>query len=201
MFSLRKPNPATLAASLAAARNLPFNYPQTISTIGGLETIKPPAGYVLDHTQSQIGQGRAAFEAAKAAFRGWRQFDLGWVRIANPDAPIQIAQTVAMEAHTLFLWTLNFPRILHVIDEPRRFGFVYGTTTRHVERGEERFLLEFNPVSGAVTYDLMAASRPAHWMVWLGYPYARSRQRKFARESHARMRQIVAEAGQSHESV
>jgi len=194
MFSLRQPDPKTLAASLAAARDLPLSYPPTIATIGGLETINPPPGYALDHTRSQIGQGRAAFGAAKAAFRRWRQFDLGWVRIANPDAPIQAGEVVAMEAHTLFLWTLNFPRILHVIDEPHRFGFVYGTTMMHVERGEERFLLEFDPVSGAVTYDLMAASRPAHWMVWLGYPYARSRQRKFARESHARMRQIVADS-------
>jgi uncharacterized protein (UPF0548 family) len=98
-----------------------------------------------------------------------------------------------MEAHTLFLWTLNFPRILYVIDEPRRFGFGYGTTTMHVERGEERFLLEFDPASGAVTYDLLAASRPSHWMVWLGYPYARSRQHKFARESYRQMRELLAQ--------
>jgi len=191
---LRKPDTATLATSLAAARNLPLNYPQTIHTEGGLESIRPPAGYVLDHTRSQIGEGPAAFEAAKLAFRQWKQFDLGWVRIANPGAPIEVDSVVAMEAHTLFLWTLNFPRILYVIDEPQRFGFSYGTTTMHVERGEERFLLEFDPVSNTVHYDLLAASRPAHWLVWLGYPYARSRQRKFARDSHRRMREIVADS-------
>jgi len=194
MFSLRQPDPKTLAASLAAARELPLSYPPTVATLGGLETMNPPSGYALDHTRSQIGQGRAAFEAAKAAFRRWQQFDLGWVRIANPDAPIRIGAVVAMEARTLGLWTQNFPRILHIVDEPHRFGFVYGTTTAHVERGEERFLLECDPISGAVAYELLAASRPAHWMVWLGYPYARSRQRKFARESHARMRKIVSDS-------
>jgi uncharacterized protein (UPF0548 family) len=194
VFSLQKPNNASLAASLAAARKLPFNYPQTVATEGGLNTINPPPGYVRDHTRSQIGQGPSAFEAAKSAFRRWQQFDLGWVRIANPDAPIKVGEVVAMEARTFILWTRNFPRILYTIDEPHRFGFGYGTTTMHVERGEERFLLEFDPLSGAVSYDLLAASRPAHWMVWLGYPYARSRQHKFARESHQRMRQILADS-------
>jgi uncharacterized protein (UPF0548 family) len=78
-----------------------------------------------------------------------------------------------------------------VIDEADRFGFGYGTTAMHVERGEERFLVEYYPVSGEVFYDLLAISEPAHWLARLAYPFTRSRQRKFARESHLRMGAIT----------
>jgi uncharacterized protein (UPF0548 family) len=191
MFSLLRPSQSSILRKLETTRELPTSYGPPLNTQSGPVGLHVPRGFVRDHSRSQIGRGAAAFEAAKSAFRRWEQFNLGWVRIANPEAPIEAAQIIAMESHTLGLWTLNFTRILYTIDEPDRFGFGYGTTTMHVERGEERFLLEFDPITGAVTYELLALSQPAHWMVWLGYPYARSRQHKFARESHRHMREIV----------
>jgi len=123
-------------------------------------------------------------------------FDLGWVRIANPETAITPNQIVAVEAHTLGLWSLNCNRILSVIDEdipgkPRRFGYAYGTTHLHVESGEERFLLE-QDLAGNVFYELLAISRSRHWLARLSYPYTRSQQRRFARDSHARMAQLAA---------
>ena len=191
MFSLFRPSQSSILRRLETARELPTSYGPPLNTQAGPDGLRMPRGFVRDHSRSQIGRGAAAFEAAKSAFRGWEHFNLGWVRIANSEAPIEAGEVVAMESHTLGLWTVNFSRILYAIDEPQRFGYGYGTTTMHVERGEERFLLEFDAISGAVTYELLAASRPAHWMVWLGYPYARSRQHKFARESHQHMREIV----------
>ena len=151
----------------------------------------PLAGYTRDHTRSQIGQGEAALETAKTAFHAWLHFDLGWVCVANPTARIEPAEIVAVQAQTLGLWSLNLSRILYVIDEPHRFGYGYGTTALHVERGEERFLLEYHPESGALFYDLLAVSQPAHWMAQLAYPFTRSRQRRFARESHRQMRKLL----------
>ena len=194
MFSLLKPSQSSILRRLETARELPTSYGPPLNTQAGPDGLRVPRGFVRDHSRSQIGRGAAAFEVAKSAFRRWEHFNLGWVRIANPEAPIKPGQIIAMESHTLGLWTVNFSRILYAIDEPQRFGYGYGTTAMHVERGEERFLLEFDAISGAVTYELLAASRPAHWMVWLGYPYARSRQHKFARESHRRMREIVADS-------
>ena len=105
--------------------------------------------------------------------RQWLHFDLGWVSIANPEAIITPGQIIAVEAHTLGLWSLNFNRILYVIDEdsprkPRRFGYAYGTTHLHVESGEELFVLEQDPTTGDVFYDLLAISRPSHWLAKLG---------------------------------
>jgi uncharacterized protein (UPF0548 family) len=174
---------------------LSISYGLVLNTEGDSGTQIVPHGYVLDHTRSEIGHGRKAFDAAKDAFRQWLHFDLGWVRVANPEVRIEVEEVVAVEAHALGLWSVNLSRILYVIDEPDRFGFGYGTTAMHVERGEERFLLEYYPVSGVVFYDLLAISQPAHWMAKLAYPFTRSRQRKFARDSHARMRRIAGEVG------
>jgi uncharacterized protein (UPF0548 family) len=194
MFSLRKPTQSLLQERLQTARTLPLNYAVSFETQDGMAAVHVPRGYALDHTRSEIGHGRKSFETACQALQRWKHFDLGWVRVANAEVPIRTGELVAVEAHSLCLWSINISRILYVINEPNRFGFGYGTTPLHVERGEERFLLEFDPASGIVFYDLLAVSQPAHWMAKLGYPYTRSRQRKFAYDSHRRMRERIASA-------
>jgi uncharacterized protein (UPF0548 family) len=118
-------------------------------------------------------------------------FDLGWVRVANPDARIVAGQLVAVEVRSLGLWTLNVSRILETIETPRSFGFLYATTKLHVEEGEERFLLQFDPESGSVTYKLEAISRPRSNLARLGFPVTRTFQHRFARDSHRRMGDAV----------
>jgi uncharacterized protein (UPF0548 family) len=191
MFSLLRPSPSAIQLKLEIAKSLSGSYGIALDTQCGPEELCVPKGYARDHTRTEIGNGEQAFAAARAAFHRWEQFNLGWVRVANPDASIEPDEIVAVEAHTLGLWSLNFSRILYVIDEPDRFGLGYGTTPMHVERGEERFLLELYPVSGAVYYDLLAVSQAANWLVRLAYPYSRSQQHRFARESHRRMKQIA----------
>jgi uncharacterized protein (UPF0548 family) len=126
-------------------------------------------------------------------------FDLGWVRVANPDARMVCGPLVAVEVTTLGLWSLNLSRILEVIETPRSFGFLYATTELHVEEGEERFLLEFDPDSGDVTYKLEAVSQPQSYLARLGFPITRMFQHRFARDSHRRMREAVLAA--THHNV
>lgn len=194
MFSFLNPSKAAIQRNLEIARDLPLSYGIELNTQCGPQNLSVPEGFVCDNTRSEIGNGIEAFHAARAAFLKWRQFDLGWVRVANPAASIEPGQIVAVEAQALGLWSVNFSRIIYRIDEPTRFGFGYGTTPMHVERGEERFLLEFFPQSEAVYYDLLAVSKPANLLARLGYPYTRSRQRKFAIDSHTRMRRAVFES-------
>jgi uncharacterized protein (UPF0548 family) len=194
MFSLLKPAERAIQRDLEIAGDLPLSYGIGLNTEGGPEDLSVPRGFVCDHTRTEIGHGIEAFHAARAAFLEWRQFDLGWVRVANPEASIKLGQIVAVEARALGLWSVNFSRILYATDEPARFGFGYGTTPLHVERGEERFLLEFFPKSGAVYYDLLAVSQPANLLARLGFRYTRSRQRRFAIDSHRRMRRAVIES-------
>ena len=80
-----------------------------------------------------------------------------------------------------------------MIDEPHRFGFAYGTLTEHAEIGEERFTAELDPASGEVWYDVFAISRPGNWLVKLGYPYARYRQKQFSSGSKGAMLRAINE--------
>lgn len=190
MFTLSQLPAAAIAQRVAAAAKLPSNSPPGLSLANGLDpSALLPFGFVHDHSRSCIGHGEPAFNAAKQAFRQWAMFNHGWTRVANPTAHIEIGQIIAMEAHTLALWTVNMSRIVETVDTATRFGFLYATTPMHVEQGAERFLLEFDPVSGNVHYVLEAISRPRHLFARLGLPLSRHFQHQFVRESHSRMRQ------------
>ena len=186
VFRLFRPNDEDNRKLLASAREAPLASPHLLTLADGIAG-SLAQGFVHDLSRSQIGQGVQAFEAARDAFRRWEQFDLGWVRVANADGVILTGQLVAVEAHTAGLWSVNVSRITEAVDQPTRFGFLYTTTALHVEEGQERFVIEFDPESESVTYLIEAVSRPRHPLTRLGYPFARAMQHRFARDSHARM--------------
>jgi uncharacterized protein (UPF0548 family) len=193
VFSVSQLSAAVIQERVAAAARLPSNSPAGLSLANGLNpAARLPFGFVHDSSRSSIGHGESAFAAAKQAFRKWAMFNHGWTRVANPAAKIKIGQIIAMEAHTLGLYTLNMSRIMETVDTETRFGFLYATTPMHVEQGAERFLLEFNPTTGEVHYVLEAISRPRHLFARLGWPLSRHFQRQFVRESHNRMRHDTA---------
>ena len=125
-------------------------------------------------------------------FRNWTQFNLGWVRVANSSARIEIGQIVAVDVQSLGLWSLNLSQIVEVMQTESRFGFIYKTTPGHVEEGEERFEVLLDEKSNSVWYETEAVSRPRNLMALLGYPITRRFQRLFARDSHTRMKLAVA---------
>ena len=175
---------------LAGARAAPPSSPHLLTlTDGPLGT--PPKGFSHDLSRSEIGRGRHVFAAAREAFRRWEQFNLGWVQVLNPMAKIAPGELVALEAHTAYLWSISFNRIVEVVDSPTRFGFMYTTTAFHVEEGQERFVIDFDPESESVSYLLEAVSRPRNILARLGYPISRAMQHRFARDSHARMRRCI----------
>lgn len=193
MFTFSRPSPNWIQQQLHVARKL--NHPiSDLRIVDGSAAVRASKGFAIDHRRSQIGAGEPGFRAAQAALSTWKMFDLGWVWVADLKPTIALDSLVAVVVHSLGLWTVNISRITHVIDEPRRFGFVYSTTQLHVERGEERFLLEWDPATDAVFYNLLAVSQPAHPLAKLGYPITRHFQHKFARDSHQQMRQSVLAA-------
>jgi uncharacterized protein (UPF0548 family) len=192
VFHLTRPTAAVIDRKVAAAGRLPSNSPAGLSLENGLDTsARLPFAFVHDRSRSCIGHCEAAFAAARQGFRQWAMFDLGWARVANPTAPIESGQIIAMEAHTLGLRTLNLSRIMETVDTATRFGFLYATTPMHVEQGAERFLLEFDASTGDVHYLLEAISRPSHLFARLGWPLSRTFQHRFVHESHKRMLQAV----------
>jgi uncharacterized protein (UPF0548 family) len=190
MIRLVRPSPEAIARFLDRQRGQPFTYPNP----GGSRTAEPPPGFVVDHRRCELGRGEPAFEAAKAAVRDWAMFRLGWVEICRPRSqgapPIETGTAVAVLARFSGIWWLNACRIVYLIDEPRRFGFAYGTLPDHAESGEERFTVEWRD-DGSVWYDLYAFSRPASWLVRLGYPLARRLQKRFGAGSLAAMQRAM----------
>ncbi len=192
MLLLRRPTAEAICDFRTAQAKCSFTY----SAVGATATT-PPAGYNVDHTRIRLGEGEKTFAAAREALKRWQQFRLGWVQVCPEDTPIQEGQVVAILARLLGLWWLNACRIVTVRDEGgpvQRFGFAYGTLPDHAESGEERFLIEWDREDGSVYYDILAFSRPRHFLARLGYPWARRIQKRFARESAAAMcRAVVAE--------
>lgn len=186
MFLIREPSEAGVRDFIAAQSSLPFSYPE----IGATREGAPPKGYTVDRYRVRLGEGEEAFERAKGALRGWGQFDLGWAGIVPRGAPLEVGNTVAVLAHHYGFWSLNSARVVYLVestDQTERFGFAYGTLPGHGERGEERFVVERDRESGSVHYDVLAFSRPNLPLAWLGYPFARALQRRFARDSKETM--------------
>jgi uncharacterized protein (UPF0548 family) len=175
---------------LAGASEVPVSSPQLLTLADGLLG-SPPRGFVHDLSRSNLGQGQHAFEAARDAFMLWQPFDLGWVRVVNPSARITPGQLVGVEAHTAWLWSINLSRVEETVDTPSRFGFMYATTDLHVEQGQERFVIDFDPAAESVSYLIEAVSRPRHPFARLAYPFSRAMQHRFAKHSHARMKRYV----------
>lgn len=151
-----------------------------------------PDGYAHDSSRTRLGEGRTAFDAAMRAFQHWKQFDLGWVNVADPSAQIRVGQLVAMVPNTLGLWTVNLSQIVQVEQTASFFGFLDKTTPDHVEEGEERFFLTID-ADGTVWYKIEAVSKPRHLLARVAAPVARYFQHRFVRDSHRQMREVIAE--------
>jgi uncharacterized protein (UPF0548 family) len=186
LLSLRKPTPLEIRAFLDRQRGAPFSYPD----VGATRSTLPP-GWAVDHNRIRLGQGRADFEAACAAVRRWEMFRIGWVEIQGADAPPAAGMVVGPLAHVFGVWFLNACRVVYVIEEERRFGLAYGTLPAHAESGEERFSVEWREEDDSVWYDLLAFSRPGHWLTRLGQPVVRRLQKRFAKASMAAMERAV----------
>ena len=171
-----------VTAFLARQRALAVTYDAVGATARG----ETPPGFTSDHNRQLLGRGPQAFERARAAVRAWTMFPSPWTAIEPAHAPIEKDGVVAVHVRVLGLWWLNASRIVYVIDEPRRFGFAYGTLPGHAERGEERFVVEWLE-DDTVWYDLRAFSKPRHLLARLAYPITRAYQRRFGRASKAAM--------------
>ncbi len=184
MFLLHEPSKAEIQDFLVGQRVLDFSY----DCVGVTGSADVPVPYHLDHNRLQIGSGRDAYERAKGALRAWKMFSLPWIQLCWSDAPIESGTAVAVLAKHLGFFSLNACRIVYLVTEENdqgmsRFGFAYGTLPDHAESGEERFTVEFDHETQAVTYDLYALSKPHQLLSRLAYPYTRKMQKRFAADS------------------
>lgn len=189
MLLFRRPGTAVIRRLLDEQRSLDYTYAERGATAN-----TPPACYLVDRTRVRLGAGEALFDRAKQALQAWKQFDLGWVAVGPPAAPIAPGTDVMVAARVFGIWATNVARIVYLVNEPRRFGFAYGTLPGHMAAGEERFLIDWDE-NGDVFYDVLAFSRPRHLLMKLAYPMVRRLQKRFGRESSAAMQAAVDPAG------
>lgn len=190
MFLFREPSSETIRRFISSQRELPFSYCEVGASAGEL-----PPGYIVDRNRIKLGNGQDVYEVAIAALRNWRQFDLGWVQMVPAGTPVEVGAVVAILTRHFGFWSLNACRVVYLIDDAgptKKFGFAYGTLAGHVERGEERFTIEWHDADDSVWYDILAFSRPNKLLVKLALPLARRLQRRFARDSLSRMTAITS---------
>ena len=195
MFLFRRPDDAFIDRYLSARAGEDFCYDGVGSTVVGPKRLQPAIGYVVDHSRTRLGSGKSCFDLAKSALQDWKSVRLGWVEPFPAATRIEPGAVIAIVACTHGIWSINPGRIVYTVDERSepcdRFGFAYGTLPGHAAAGEERFLVEWDRLSGEVFYDVCAFSRPHHWLARVAYPYLRHRQRRFARDSAAMMQSSV----------
>lgn len=192
MMLLRRPSVEFVAKYLRSQQAAPLSY-DFVGASQSIPDCSTPSDFVLDRRREQIGSGEAAWQRAKQAVQQWVMFQNGWTELHAPAGPPRIGNVVAMQTWLGGFWWLNPCRVLYEIDEDRRFGFGYGTLLDHVERGEERFLVE-RDADGRVWYDLASFSRPRHILLRLCYPLTRRVQLRFGVDSMRVMRSFVETA-------
>ena len=144
-----------------------LSYPEIGATAGEL-----PAGYHHVHASAVVGHGKDDFEAAAATLLTWDMHRRCGIRVLH-GPPIEVGADVEMR----WLGRRIPCRVVDVVDETCRRGFAYGTLSGHPERGEERFVVSFEPGTEVVTATITAFSRPGSWATRVAGPIGRRVQR------------------------
>jgi uncharacterized protein (UPF0548 family) len=185
MISLTKPTAEQLRRLNDGFANRPLSYDAGLLKLAHATPGLPGSirawlgdGWFIDRYAEVVGHGPADLDSAKEAVRTWKMFDQAWTEPVTPVVTVDVGNDVAYTARVLGVWWSYGCRILEVIDEPSRFGFVYGTIDGHAERGEELFQVALL-ANDDVEFSLVAMSRPGTWFAWPGLAFARRAQRRF----------------------
>lgn len=187
MFHLLSPTDDAIRSTLRGLAEAPFTYAAVGATLAPLPAA--PRGFVLDRYGVELGRGRRVFERARDALSRIENYPASFTRIVRAHdelAPGALFATVA--AHLGFA-SVHPCRVIHVVREPDRFGFTFGTLPGHAESGEETFTVTTR--DDLVRYEVLSFSRPIGLLARLAAPVARLYQRRFQRETLATMRAKV----------
>ena len=163
LFGLRfgRPDETELDRLLAAARAAAPSYDHVGST---LDPDRWAAAAVRVRHRT-VGHGPVAFEAARQALRTWvPQLGIG-AAVEPAGQPVVTGATVLIVLRRGPLHVVAPDRIVGVIDEPRRFGYAYGSLPGHPERGEESFVVEHlddDSVRATIRVQAGPGTLPAH---------------------------------------
>ncbi|MDB5044810.1 MAG: hypothetical protein JWQ08_860 [Deinococcus sp.] len=161
-MKLSRGSPTALKREVERLQHLPVTYKQVGVTLEA--SGKQQKLYTV-----WLGSGDATFQQARAALSSWQTHRSTWLQLFPASSPPAEGQTVLVLLKTAGLCLSFGCRVVRVIDEARRYGFVYGTLPGHPESGEELFVTEWQP-DDRVSFTLSAVSVPANLLYALGRP-------------------------------
>jgi uncharacterized protein (UPF0548 family) len=144
-----------------------------------LEPERVPAGFRVFRHEAAIGSGAERWAEAAAEVLEWGLQRGAGIRVSTPR--VVVGDDVTLTIPLLGVVPVKaYARVLAVVDEPARRGFVYGTLPGHPERGEEAFLVTIDD-AGTVRVVVEGFSRPAPGIWMLGAPVLRLVQAIYTR--------------------
>jgi uncharacterized protein (UPF0548 family) len=144
-----------------------------------LEPERVPAGFRVFRHEAAIGSGAERWASASAEVLDWGLQRGAGIRVSTPT--VVVGDDVTLTIPLLGIVPVKaYARVLAVVDEPTRRGFVYGTLPGHPERGEEAFLVTIDD-AGIVRVVVQGFSRPAPGIWTLGTPALRLVQAIYTR--------------------
>jgi uncharacterized protein (UPF0548 family) len=149
--------------------------PVTCDGVGSTEDGPLPSGYRHDRESIVVGTGPEAWNAGRVALTTWKAHQHAGVAISPADALLEAGTVVIATTRLGPIWVVAPCRIVYTTNETDRFGFAYGTLPGHPEEGEEAFHVQ-RRADGSVSFEIVAFSRPATWLVRLAGPIGRAAQ-------------------------
>lgn len=159
---------------------------------GQSATANPP-GYRINSLTAVIGHGKDAYRRAAHALNTGEAFELSWARFWRRGRGHRwtSGDSVVIAARLLpFIWIANVNEVVRTESRRRSVAVTWGTSARHVLRGEERVEVWQDP-TGDVSFRLRSFSRPHAFVAWLTYPVVLYMQQKFAKDVFRRLKQIT----------
>lgn len=130
-----------------------------------------PEGFRVHRSVEALGRGDDVFARACDGLRLWEAHRRAGVTLWPETPRLRAGTTLLVQLRVGPVHVVGGCRVIHVIDEPHRFGFVYATLPSHPEIGEESFVVTSR--EGDVTFEVVSISRWRDPVVRLGSPVAR----------------------------
>lgn len=112
-----------------------------------------------------VGNGPDDWERLRADLLHWRVKTRSGFAVDAP-GPVRPGQRLRIRARVLGLTIVEPVEVVTVVDRPDRAGFSYRTLPGHPVDGEEAFVLQREPATGAIVLIVRSLTRPAPQQPW-----------------------------------
>ena len=147
----------------------------TYQEVGASMTASLPVGFHHVIAGKILGQGFGTFSKARLGLQTWQAHQFNGVRVFPANTSPTVGATFVVTLGFGFASIAAPCRIVAFIEEPKRYGFAYGTLPGHPEQGEEFFAVSLDD-NESVRFDIRAFSRPSDTITRLAGPLGRQIQ-------------------------